>query len=130
MGMLFRVYTISYFLFYLYFSFNTKIIPHYSVLDWVEIAVVATALIGMISYAFQMKLLTRAFWGYYRFIFIIFELIYMTWLQQPLLEKLELQAYAASNNVMNIILFIPVIYALIQLERKWDILFPEIKQVS
>ena len=128
--MFFRVYTISYFLFYCYFSFNTKFIPHYSILDWVEIVVVTIALIGMIAYAFQTKLLTRTFWGYYRFVFIIFELIYMTWLQQPLLEKLDLQSYAASNNIMNIILFIPVVYALIQLERKWDILFPEAGKVS
>lgn len=128
--MLFRVYTIAYMLFYLYLSFNEEMVSHYSIWEWIEIVMVVTAFSGMISYAFQTRLLTRRFWEYCQYVFIIFELVYMTWLQQPLLEKLELEQYATSSNLINVILFAPIIYALVQLTKKWDELFPENKVLS
>jgi hypothetical protein len=128
--MFFRIYTIAYMLFYLYLSFNQEAVSRYGIWEWVEITVVVTAFAGMASYAFQTRLLTRRFWVYYRYIFIIFELVYMTWLQQPLLEKLEVEQYATSSNLINVILFAPVVYALVQLEKRWNKLFPEKKALS
>lgn len=121
--MFFRIYTIFYFLLYLYISFNPGVLVHYGVWEWVDIGVMLTALSGMVAYAFQFRLLKRKFWEYYFYLFIIFELVYMTWLQVPLIEKMNLQKYAGINNVINAIMMLPIGMALYRLQQRWDLLF-------
>jgi hypothetical protein len=128
--MFFKVYTGFYLLLYLYITFSPKVLIHYGVWEWVDVVVMLTALSGMVAYAFQLRLLSRKFWDYYLYFFIIFELVYMTWLQVPLIQKLELQNYAGINNVINAIMMLPIGFALFRLQQQWEVLFNSSEQTS
>ena len=126
--MFFRIYTIFYLLLYLYITFSPIVLVHYGIWEWIDVIVMVTALTGMIAYAFQAKLLNRKFWEYYFYLFIIFELVYMTWLQVPLIEKLQLKKYMSINNLINAVMMLPIGVALFRLQQRWDVLFAESSQ--
>ena len=128
MVMFFRIYTIFYLLLYLYITFSPEVLVHYGIWEWVDVAVMLTGLSGMTAYAFQFRLLMRKFWEYYFYLFIIFELVYMSWLQVPLIKKMELQQYSSVNNVINAIMMLPIGVALFRLQQRWDLLFIDTKQ--
>ncbi len=121
--MIFRIYVIFYILLYGFLAFNPEIIAQYGVWEWIDTGVMIIALGGMASYAFRLKLLSRKFWEYYVYLFVIFELTYMTWLQYPYLEKIDLKQYISVNNLINVVLMIPIVWALFMLQRRWNELF-------
>ena len=123
--MFFRIYTIFYLLLYFYITFSPSVLVHYGIWEWVDVLFMVTALAGMIAYAFQTKLLNRKFWEYYFYLFIIFELVYMTWLQMPLIEKLQLKSYTSINNLINAVMMLPIAVALFRLQQRWDVLFAD-----
>jgi hypothetical protein len=121
--MFFRIYTVFYILFYSYMTFNPKNVVHYGVWEWVDIVMMIISLCGMAAYTFHVRILIRKFWDYYVYLFIIFELVYMTWLQFPLFEKLGLTDYIAINNLINILMMLPIVYALFRLPQRWETWF-------
>ena len=100
--MFIRVSSIVYLLFYLYLAFSPEILPHYGIWEWIDVSVILTAITSMFAYSFRIKILNRQFWEYYFYLYIIFELVYMTWLQYPIVKKLNLESYVAANNFFNI----------------------------
>ena len=123
--MFIKIYTIFYILLYLIFTFSPEIIQHYGLWEWIDILVMSAALSGMVAYAFRIRILFCKFWEYYFYLFIIFELVYMTWLQLPLIRKLELEQFINANNALNAILLLPVGWAIYKLQQKWDTLFAD-----
>ena len=124
MKILFRFYTIVYLLLYLYVTFTPEMLKHYGIWEWVDIAVMAVALAGMTAFAFAVRLLVKRFWEYFFYLFIIYELLYMTWLQLPLLEKLNLTDQITVSNAINLFMMLPLAFALHRLQQQWDRLFP------
>ena len=47
----------------------------------------------------------------------------MSWLQLPLLKKLNMADQTTLNNIFNILLMIPLIYALFRLQQRWEAVF-------
>jgi hypothetical protein len=123
MDFIFRIYTVLYILFYLHVTFNPETMVHYGFWEMIDIIVSFVSLAGMAAYTFRFRLLSRLFWEYFFYVFIIFEMVYMTWLQLPLLEELQLSEYAAAGNLFNAFMLVPVVYALFMLQQRWDLLF-------
>ena len=122
--MLFRIYTVFYILLYLSVTFSPKMLKLYGIWEFVDIAVMSVALTGMVAYTFVVKLLVKKFWEYFYYIFILYELVYMTWLQVPLLTKLNLVDQFAMSNLFNILMMVPVAFALYRLQQRWLTIFP------
>ena len=125
MKRLLRIYTVFYILLYFYTTFSPDMLELYGMWEWVDMAVMAVALTGMTAYAFGARILTRRFWEYYFYLFIIYEQIYMAWLQMPLLEKLHLSEQVLLSNTVNLLMMLPLAFALFRLQQRWDRLFPE-----
>ncbi|MBN1576678.1 MAG: hypothetical protein JW913_09015 [Chitinispirillaceae bacterium] len=122
--MLFRIYTVFYLLLYLFVTFDPKAIVHYGVWEAIDIVVMLVSLAGMAAYTFQFRIINRRFWEYFFYLFIIFEMVYMTWLQFPLLEKLHLNDHVAASNLINTVMLLPIVYALFRLQQRWNTMFP------
>ena len=118
--MFFRIYTVFYFLLYLYVTFDPKMLIHYGAWEAVDIVVMLTSLAGMAAYSFRFRIISRKFWEYFFYLFIIFEMVYMTWLQLPLLEKLHMNEHIATGNFFNIIMMLPIVYTLFRLQQRWN----------
>lgn len=123
MKLLLRSYTTLYLLLYLYITFTPDMLRHYGLWEWADIVVMTVALAGMTAYAFRFRIFFKRFWEYYFYLFIIYELIYMTWLQLPLLEKLNLMDQVAISNAVNVFMMLPVGFALFRLQQRRDALF-------
>jgi hypothetical protein len=122
--MLFRIYTVFYILLYLFLTFSPDMLKLYGIWEFVDMAVMFTALAGMVAYGFIIKLLAKKFWEYFFYLFIIYELVYMAWLQLPLLEKLDLLDRVAMSNLVNLLMMLPVAFALFRLQQQWEERFP------
>ncbi|MBN1308119.1 MAG: hypothetical protein JXA18_09395, partial [Chitinispirillaceae bacterium] len=61
------------------------------------------------------------FWEYFFYLFIIFEMVYMTWLQLPLLEKLHMNEHVAASNLINTAMMLPIVYMLFRLQQRWTL---------
>ena len=83
-----------------------------------------TSLLGAAAYAFQFRILIRQFWEYFFYVFIIFEMVYMTWLQVPLLEKLNLVEHVTASNFINAVMMLPITYSLFRLQQRWNRMSP------
>lgn len=118
--MLLRIYTVFYLLFYLVYTFSPKSIALNGTWEWVDIGFMLTALFGMFSYAFEFRVLQRRFWDYFFYLFVIYELVYMAWLEAPLLAKLDMSDKAAITNTVNILMMAPVAWALFKLPQRWN----------
>jgi len=118
--MILRVYSVFYLLFYLVYTFSPKSIALNGMWEWVDVVFMLTALCGMLSYAFEFRVLNRRFWDYFFYLFIIYELSYMAWLQMPLLKKLDLADKAGLTNSVNILMMAPVAWALFSLVKRWN----------
>lgn len=123
--MFLKIYTVFYIAVYLVLVLNPAVIKHYGIWEAIDSAVMATALTGMVAYTFKVRVFIRKFWEYYLYVFVIFELVYMTWLQMPLLEKLGVRSEATINDLFNVCMMLPLAYALFRLQQRWDALFRE-----
>jgi hypothetical protein len=119
--MFFRIYTVFYLLLYLFITFDPKIIIHFGAWEVVDIIVMLTSLAGMAAYSFRFRIINRTFWEYFFYLFIIFEMAYMTWLQLPLLEKLHLNEHVAASNLINAVMMLPIVYTLFRLQQRWTL---------
>ncbi len=117
--MFFRIYTVFYILLYLFITFDPKMIIHYGIWEITDMVFMATSLVGMAAYSFQFRIINRRFWEYFFFLFIIFEMLYMTWLQLPLLDKLKIKDHVGISNIINVLLMLPIGYTLFLLPRRW-----------
>jgi hypothetical protein len=123
MKILFRVYTAVYILLYLFITFSPEMLKLYGIWEMVDIVVMGTALTGMVASTFGIRILVKRFWEYFFYLFIIYEFLYMSWLQLPLLEKLHLTDQMAMSNMVNVFMMLPVGFSLFRLQQRWDILF-------
>lgn len=123
MKILFRVYTAVYILLYLFVTFSPEMLKLYGIWEGVDILVMGTALTGMVASTFGIRILVKRFWEYFFYLFIIYEFLYMSWLQLPLLEKLHLTDQMAMSNLVNVFMMLPVGFSLFRLQQRWDFLF-------
>ncbi len=123
MKILFRVYTAVYILLYLFVTFSPEMLKLYGIWEMVDIFVMGTALTGMVASTFGIRILEKRFWEYFFYLFIIYEFLYMSWLQLPLLEKLHLTDQMAMSNMVNVFMMLPVGFSLFRLQQRWDFLF-------
>jgi len=119
--MLLKIFSVYYALFYLVYTFYPSNITFNGRWEWVDMVFMVTALTGMLSYAFGFRILTRRFWDYFFYLFIIYELLYMTWLQRPLLEKLGKVGEEGLSNAVNIFLMGPLAFSVFRLQQRWNI---------
>lgn len=120
--MFLRIYSIIYLLMYLMMYVNTSIYGFFGWAEWVEFGISMISVVGLLSYAFKIKILFRSFWTWFLYIFIIFELVYMPWLQEPLLEKADMVELGQLDSLLNAILEFPAAYAIYKLQQKPEIL--------
>ena len=120
---IFRAYTVLYILLYGYVTFAPEMLKLYGTWEMVDIVVMGTALTGMVASTFGIRILAKRFWEYFFYLFIIYEFLYMSWLQLPLLEKLHLTEQMATSNLVNVFMMLPVGFSLFRLQQRWDFLF-------
>lgn len=118
--MIFRVYSIVYLLLYLYLTANSAYLTTSGVWEWIDIAIMVTAITGMMSYAFFFRVLFRKFWEYFFYIFIIYEFVYMSWLQIPFIMKMGLMEQRMLTNLINVGLMIPLAWSIHNLQKQWE----------
>jgi|GEM_PF-6199828 len=123
--MVLRVYTVFYLLLYLFVTFNPANMALYGVWEFVDIIIMITSIVGMAAYAFEFRVASHRFWEYFFYLYIIFEAVYMSWLQGPLLEKMEMAEHASQSNMINAVMMAPAVYALYRLRQSWSAPSPE-----
>jgi hypothetical protein len=122
-NMLFKIFSILYLFLYLFTNFNPRFIKLLGWQEWLTIGNTLIGILGMISYAFKIKIFNKLFWQYFLFIFIGIEITYMVWLGKPLIEKANVKEMVWLNNAINIILELPIVYVLFRLQQKWESLY-------
>jgi hypothetical protein len=119
--MFFKIYAITYILLYFYITFAPSNLRLCGMWEWFDIVFMLIGLAGMASFAFGFRFFIRKFWEYFFYLFTIFELAYMTWLQMPFLERLGCpKDQVLVTDIINVALLIPLCFALFQLPRQWE----------
>jgi hypothetical protein len=119
--MLIKIYTIAYVLLYLYITFTPSNLKLCGIWEWIDIVFMLFGIAGMVSLAFGFRFFIRKFWEYFFYLFTIYELAYMTWLQLPFLERLGCaKDQIVLTDVINVIFLIPLGLSLYQLQKHWE----------
>ncbi len=117
-----RIFSAFYLAFFLAIELNPQLIPLLGAWEWLDFGISLIAIFGLICYAFGLKILAKVFWRYFLVSFILFEVIYMLWLQQPFLERANVKEFGCLNSLLNILWQLPVVYAMFRLQQRQDAL--------
>jgi hypothetical protein len=121
--MIYRIFSIFYLLFFIVVNFDPEALKMYGWQEWLCIGNSLIGLMGLVIYAFREKFLNKTFWQYYLFVYVIIDAAYIVWLGRPAAEKTGSKETEWLINALNIALDMPVVYALYQLQGKWNGLF-------